>query len=177
MKFKTCTEIFDTLHTELMMNLPTWFLPWCIHLIHIRSKVKCSIKRIFMIRGFLIVDLWNRLYGLLQKKMLKVNTVNVILAHQTLVKRNYIVILLERSRKGLLEYYYLVYFLKMTSGGIFWCTFATRSFVIIVSNKSGNIIQDRLPTFWGNSGFYKNDVHNDSKMIRIAKTNGIEQQI
>ena len=26
-EFKSCTEIFDTLHTELMMNLPTRFLP------------------------------------------------------------------------------------------------------------------------------------------------------
>ena len=41
-----------------------------------------------MIRGFLIVDLWSRLYALLQKKMLKVNSVNVILAYQTLVKRD-----------------------------------------------------------------------------------------
>ena len=64
-----------------------------------------------MIDGFLIVDLWNGLYGVLQKKMLKVNSVNVILAYQTLVKRDHIVIPLERSIKGLLEYYYFVYFL------------------------------------------------------------------
>ena len=64
-----------------------------------------------MIDGFLIVDLSNGLYGVLQKKMLKVNSVNVILAYQTLVKRDHIVIPLERSIKGLLEYYYFVHFL------------------------------------------------------------------
>ena len=58
--------------------------------------------------GFVIVNLWNGFYGL---KMLEVNFVNVILARQTWVRRHYMALLLgRRMRKGLLEYYYLVYF-------------------------------------------------------------------
>ena len=70
-------------------------------------------KDIFMRPGFLKADLWNGLYGLFQKKIFKVNFVDVKSAYQTWVKRHYIAILLERNiKQSLLKYYYyLVYFL------------------------------------------------------------------
>ena len=58
-----------------------------------------------------------------QKKMFKINFVNVVLAYQTWARRRYIVMPLEKGvRKGLLECYYLCIFIarcvKVISGVI-----------------------------------------------------------
>ena len=51
--------------------------------------MKCQMKHIFMSSVFFTGDLWNRLCGLSQKKMLKVNFVNVILGYETWVRSHY----------------------------------------------------------------------------------------
>lgn len=45
--------------------------------------------------GFLIAESWNGLNGLLRRKMLRVDFVNVTLAYQKLLRRHYIATLLE----------------------------------------------------------------------------------
>ena len=84
-KYKICAKISAMYRT--------WFYQYDLFLyffFYTRLKIKCQIIHFFKRTDSLMVDLWKGLYGQFQKKIFKVNFVDVISAYFWLILAYYI---------------------------------------------------------------------------------------